>query len=132
MRGSNEVTSLYATRYAEGATIEDQLDGAEAAIRHRFSDARRIEPSFTMSIEGGAPHRARLYIVNIDGQRHLSLVSIAIVGEWVIKLRYTATAPDDEMQRQRELMAGAIMISALMKIDENPGSVVPGAGARRL
>jgi len=118
MRAPGETTSLYATRYPQGTSLREQLDGAEAAIRQRFRDARPHPPGLTVTVDGQPQHEERHFFVTLDGQRHLTTVSIAIVGEWVIKLRYTATAPDEEMVRQRELMAGVLMSATLMEIEK--------------
>lgn len=118
MRGADETTSLYATRYPQGTSLREQLDGAEAAIRQRFSDAQRRQPGLTITVDGERRYDERHFFITLDGERYLTMVSVALVGEWVIKMRYTATAPDDAMLRQRELMAGATMSAVLMKIEE--------------
>ena len=129
-RADGETTSLYATRYPEGTNLREQLGGAVAAIRHRFPDARQHQPELSVDAEG-LPQRAEAaFTITIDGQRYFTGVSVALAGEWVIKVRYTATAPDDETLRQRELMAGVLMIGALLEVA--PPAAQEPAGASPL
>jgi hypothetical protein len=105
--------TLYATRYPFPTTLDDQLRGAEAAIQRRFTDAERVELGVAQS---GAPQRASGFFVMRDGVRNFTAVSVARIGDWIIKQRYTAPAADEaaaEAAAEAARQAFAIVLSEI-------------------
>lgn len=115
-----EAYTLYATRYPLPTSAEEQIAGAEAAIRHRWPDARLYPSAMDVTVDGAPPSRTAEFIVMRDGVRSYTSAAVAIVNGWTIKLRYTAPAPDDDAARQAELIAGALFSSALTEILRRP------------
>jgi hypothetical protein len=120
-----EAQTIYATRYPGPTTLEDQLDGAVAAIRARI---RNLQPmQATMDIvpeETALPDQlsARFTYAGPNGIARYTRVSVAMVDGWVIKLRYTADAPEQNSLAQQDLMASFIWFSTLERMTQAPKS----------
>jgi hypothetical protein len=108
--------TLYATRYTPPITIEQSLADAEAGIRNRFSDARPTPTLLTMASEGLPASIARHFLISVQGEQWITSAIVAQSGEWIIKLRYSAPAPDNDGLMRGQLEAGAIFTLALMDI----------------
>ncbi|MBI1252277.1 MAG: hypothetical protein GC189_12495 [Alphaproteobacteria bacterium] len=91
------VHTLYATRHTPAPRLEDALAGAAAAIVTRYPDARPIEtpPHRAAAWRSyAAPENASAYfeITGADGEPLVMAVSVAQIGGWTYKLRYTGQA----------------------------------------
>jgi hypothetical protein len=115
-RNARESITLYATRYSIEAPLDEQIRGVEAAIRQRFPDAEPVAAAMVISSDALPPHRTTQFIVRPDGVRTYTRASVAQVGQWTIKLRYSITAPDAEAARQGELAANLAFTAALREI----------------
>jgi hypothetical protein len=105
--GTESVT-LYATRYSFETNLDELLQGAVAAIRHRFPDAQEL-PAPTSPSDQPAQRTAHFMATRpSDGARLYTRVTVAQVGQWAIKLRYSIVAPDADGARVGEAAAGAI------------------------
>lgn len=108
---------IFATRYPFGSTLEEQVTGVEAAIRHRDPDAVRYPGETIRNTEDGLPvRRSTRFIVTHDGVRTFTRASVARIGDWILKLRYSAPAPDDATAAQADAAAGLIFDGALGEI----------------
>jgi hypothetical protein len=109
-----ESATLYATRFSFDTSLDEQIDGAETAVRRRFPDAIPFAQSFEIASDTLPAHRTRQFLVTRqDGARMYTRASVAFVGEWVIKLRYSVLAADDEAARQGEAASNEIWTAAL-------------------
>ncbi len=84
--------TLYATRYPFASTLDEQLAGAEAALRQRFADAR---PTDIDTAAGSVPQRAAAFLISVNGAPRFTSVHVAQIGDWTIKQRYTQRAGTD-------------------------------------
>jgi hypothetical protein len=89
----NASITLYATRYPFASNLDEQLAGAEAAIRQRFTDAR--PSNVTTASAANVPQRASAFLIAMNGAPRFTSVHIAQIGDWTIKQRYTARAATD-------------------------------------
>lgn len=117
-RGDRHWITLYATRYPFETTLEDQIEGATAAIHSRFADAAPYPSTMDVISEGLPANRTAEFFVTHDGVRHFTSVSVAQLGEWTLKQRFTAPAPDDASARQAELFAAVSFAAALTRMLE--------------
>lgn len=115
-----EFITLYATRFPFRASLDEQIQGAEQAIHQRFADATPFPVSADTSQETLLAHRTVEFIVTREGARTYTRASIAQVGDWTIKLRYSVLAPDDDAARAGEQSAAAIFAGALQEIVARP------------
>lgn len=106
--GDGLAITLYATRYAPPGTARGALSDAEAAIRHRFADARPIEAFAVISVDGMPAPLVRHFLVTVREEQWLTSAIVAQHGDWTIKLRYSQRALDDAAVRAAQLQAGAI------------------------
>lgn len=105
-----QYVTAFATRYPFETNLDEQAAGAENAIRQRFPDAQPFAAS-------SAPaNRTVQFIVTRDGQRTYTSASLAQVGQWVIKLRFSAPAPDDNAARVAEAQASALFTAILAEL----------------
>jgi hypothetical protein len=109
-------TVLFATRFRFPTSLDEQVAGVETAIRQRYPDARPYLATRPISSDTLPAHRAAAFFVSRDGVRSFTSASVAQVGEWVIKLRYTAPAASDETARQAEAVAERMFAEALADI----------------
>ena len=109
----------FATRYPFGSTLEEQITGVEAAIRRRDPSAVRYPGATVRDTEDGLPlRRSTRFIIAHDGARLFTRASVARVGDWILKLRYTAPAPDDAAAAQADAAADLAFDGVLSQIIE--------------
>ena len=110
-------TRYFATRYPFGSTLEEQITGVEAAIRRRDPGAVRYGGETLRNTEDGLPtRRSTRFIITHDGVRTFTRASVARVGDWILKLRYSAPAPDDAAAAQADQLADSLFDGALSEI----------------
>lgn len=110
---------FFATRYPFGSTLEEQIAGVEAAIRRREPSATRYPGETVRSTDDGLPmRRTSRFIVTHDGARLFTSASVARIGDWIIKLRYTAPAPNDAAAAQADANAALAFDSTLREMIE--------------
>jgi hypothetical protein len=120
-RTGGEFTILYATRYPFNSTLQEQIAGAEAAIRQRFADAAPYPGAVEHVADDGLPlRRSTRFIVTREGQRYFTRASVARVGSWIIKLRYNVRAPDDAAAARADQAADALFDATLREILSPP------------
>jgi hypothetical protein len=116
-RDGSQVTLLYATRYPFNSTLQEQISGAEVAIRARAADASPYPGATERGMEDGLPvRRSTRFIATRNGERLFMRASVARVGSWIIKLRYNASAPDDAAAARADQLADALFDGALSEI----------------
>lgn len=115
---TNRSITLYATRYAPPISAPQALEEAEAGIRNRFSDARPTPPLLSLSTEGIPEQLTRHFLITLDDEQWVTSAYVAQQGDWIIKLRYTQRAIDQDELMQAQIEAGAIMTLALMEIQD--------------
>ncbi|MBL8546722.1 MAG: hypothetical protein JNL81_09660 [Hyphomonadaceae bacterium] len=107
----------FATRYPFGSTLEEQIAAVETAIRRRNPNAAPYPGATTRAPEDGLPlRRSTRFIVTHDGARQFTRASVARIGDWIIKLRYTAPAPDDAAAAAADAHADLAFDAALRDI----------------
>jgi hypothetical protein len=114
--------TLYATRYPQRTTIQEQIDIADGAILSRFADAAAHTQANEANTQSTVPAVHVRYIVTWNGERSFTRASVAIVGDWTIKMRYSAFAADDEAARQAEQAATLMFLQTLRDL-EPPGNL---------
>jgi hypothetical protein len=94
---SGEIYTFYVTRYPpqERFTAEDQMNGSMEIMLSRYPNAEIWAPPFEIALGEGAfvppeTFTGRLIYPGRDRQRYLTRVSIAQVGPWSLKMRYSA------------------------------------------
>jgi hypothetical protein len=111
---AGEQIKLYATRFPFATTVAQQVQGAAAAIQQHYPGARPYQMALRASADGLPPSQSAHFVVrNSDGAQEYTRVSVAIINGWVIKLRYTAPAADDETTQRDALIADRIWASVL-------------------
>jgi hypothetical protein len=122
MTDGRESITLYATRLPFASTLDELLGGANAALRSRFPNAQPYTATQETAADGITPplRTSQFLVWRADGARMYTRVSIAQVGAWVIKQRYTVLAPDDEAARQGEQASAMIFLGALGEIIAPP------------
>ncbi len=120
-RDGSEVTLIYATRYPFNSTLQEQIAGAEAAIRQRVPDASPYPGQVESGTADGLPlRRSTRFIATRNGERLFMRASVARIGSWIIKLRYNARAPDDAAAARADQLADALFDGALSEIINPP------------
>lgn len=113
----------FATRYPFGSTLEEQIAGTEAAIRRRDAAASPYPGAATRSTDDGLPlRRTTRFVVTHDGVRTFTRASVARVGDWILKLRYSAPAPNDAAAAEADQMADSLFDGALREIISPPAN----------
>jgi hypothetical protein len=110
---NGETVALFASRFSFATSLDQQMAGVEAAIRRHYPDAAPYAATIEIPSDTLPAHRTAAFIVTRDGARTFTSASVAQVGAWVIKLRYTARAPDDTAARAGERAAGQAFAAAL-------------------
>jgi hypothetical protein len=108
-------TTLYATRYAQPMSAEQALGEAVAGIQNRFQDAQRTPAIIQMSTESLPPLHVAHFFVTLEGDRWITSALVAQSGDWILKVRYTAPAPDEDAVRRHQLEASAMLAHALLR-----------------
>jgi hypothetical protein len=107
----------FATRYPFGSTLEEQLAGIESAIRRRDASAAPYPGETLRTSDDGLPdRRSARFIVTQDGARTFTRASVARVGDWILKLRFSAPAPDDAAAARADQLADSLFDGALTEI----------------
>lgn len=113
---NGETIVLFASRFPFATSLDQQIGGVEGAIRRHYPGARPYAATIEIPSDTLPAHRTSAFIVTREGARTFTSASVAQVGDWVIKLRYTAPAPDDAAARARERAAGRAFAAALAEI----------------
>lgn len=109
-----EQIKLYATRFPFTTTVAQQVQGASAAIAQHFPGARPYQMALRASADGLPPSQSAHFVVQgRDGVQEYTRVSVAMINGWVIKLRYTAPAADDETVQRDALVADRVWAGVL-------------------
>lgn len=105
-----ERVTVYATRYSFATSLEEQITGASAALRRSFPNASALPGPASMAAAGGLPPSvaARFGYANAGGEPMFWRTTIAMVGDWVIKVRYQTVAPDAAARQSAERAAEAV------------------------
>lgn len=111
----NVFVTLYATRFGFETTLDEQLAGAADAIRQRYPDARPLPATGDVS-EAGVPAQSTHFLVTRNGVQMYTRASVAQIGQWVIKLRYSAPAPDGAAAAAAEQTATALWRATLQEM----------------
>lgn len=112
----HETIRLFATRFPFATTLRAQIDGASAVITRQHPDARPFPFSTAIAATGLPESSSAHFIVTNDGVRTYTRVSVAIIGEWVIKMRYTSPAADDTAAREAAQLSGRFWASVLQEL----------------
>lgn len=115
-----EFRTLYATRFPYRTNVEEQIAGAVDAIRTRFPEAQGFPPVQPDNTTQIPPRRSTQFIVMRDGRRFYTHASVAQVGDWIIKLRYSVYAADEAEARRGEEMARGLFEEALRQLEAPP------------
>lgn len=115
---SDQWTTVYATRYPQPKSAEQALAEAVAGVRQRFSDARPTAAIIQMTTETLPPLHVAYFFVTIEGERWITSALVAQSGEWILKVRYTAPAPDEDAVRRHQLEASAMLTHALLRAEQ--------------
>lgn len=107
---------LFATRFSFATSLDEQIRGVETAIRQRYPDAQPHEATREIASDTLPAHRTTAFVVTRNGVRCFTSASVTQVGDWVIKLRYTAPAGSAEAASQAEAVAGRAFAAALTDI----------------
>lgn len=109
---------LYATRYSFRTTLEEQINGAIAAVRQASPDARDYAPTIAQGFPGLPTTRSADFFITRprDHAQMYSHLSVAMISGWVYVLRYSAPAVDGDAAHQGELAAHALWQSTLGEI----------------
>lgn len=109
---------LYATRYSFRTTLDEQINGAIAAIRRTAPDARDYAPTISQAFPGPPATRQADFLLTraSDHAQMYSHVSVAMISGWVYVLRYNTPAADAAAARQGEAAAHALWQSTLAEI----------------
>lgn len=117
MNESGAQVRYFATRYPFGSTLEEQLAGVEAAIRRRDRSATSYPGETLRTSNDGLPdRRSARFIVTENGTRTFTRASVARVGDWIVKLRLSAPAPDDAAAARVDQLADSLFDGALAEI----------------
>lgn len=118
----HQAITLYATRYSPAVSLQGAMADADAAIRNRFTDARPTPALLSMSSEGLPEVHAQHYVITLRDEQWLTSVFLAQSGDWIIKLRFTQRALDQEALMPAQLEGNAIMMLALTDLAGQPPS----------
>ena len=113
-----EFVTLYATRYPDGRSLDDVMQGAEAAIRDRFPGATPAPATVIIGSEALPEQRTRHFIVESGGQRQFTSVAIAQANGWTYKVRYTSLLDSGADMMQYQLRAGLELTGVLLELEE--------------
>lgn len=115
--GTESIT-LYATRFSFEVTPQELIEGASTAIHQRFPGAREL-PSPTGTSDPALPASSSAqFLVTRDGAPTFTRVTVTIVGQWAIKLRYSLLAPDESAVQRGEAAATRIWNATLSELTQ--------------
>ncbi|MEZ5956556.1 MAG: hypothetical protein R3C27_05005 [Hyphomonadaceae bacterium] len=107
----------FATRYPFGSTLEEQIAGVERVILRRDPAAAPYPgPVVSDSTDGLPIRRTTRFILTQNGTRLFTSASVARIGDWILKLRYTAPAADDTAVAEADANAALAFDAALRQI----------------
>jgi hypothetical protein len=107
---------LFATRYSFATSLDEQARGAGGVIERLYAGAQPFRVAQPVSANGLPPHRTVAYLVERGGVRSFTSASIAQIGDWVFKLRYTAPAADADAARAAAADAEGAFTETLQQI----------------
>ncbi|MGD9967281.1 MAG: hypothetical protein AB7T59_12215 [Hyphomonadaceae bacterium] len=113
---------LFATRYSFDTSLDEQLRGASAVIERLHPGARPFTVALPVADQSLPPHRSVAYVIESGGASSFTSVSVAKIGEWVFKLRYTASAADAEAARAAAAAAERTFAETLHQIVARGGA----------
>jgi len=113
-----ESFTFYATRFSFETSLDELMRGATQAIHQRFPDARELPSPASAGGVLPASRSAHYMVTRQDGALMYTRVTVAMVGQWAIKLRYTVLAPDDEAARRGEAAAAALWNATLSELTQ--------------
>jgi len=111
-----ETVVLFATRFSFTTSLDEQINGVADAIRRRYPEAQPAPAVRPIISDTLPPHRSSAFYISREGARCLTSVSVAQVGDWIIKLRYTAPAPNEAAARAAEQNAERRFNEALQAV----------------
>lgn len=114
----NQARTLYATRYPGDVTATAAMADAVAGIANRFADARPTPALLRMTSENLPEPLIQHFLITLRGEQWITSAFVARSGDWVIKLRYSTLAADEDAIRVAQLEASAIFALALTQIAE--------------
>jgi hypothetical protein len=109
-------TTIYATRYNPRKSAEDALAEAVAGIRHRFPEAHPTPTALSITTEGMPASLVANFLVQVRGERWLTSATVAQSGDWIVKLRFSARALEDDALLRTQLEAGAMFAATLLRM----------------
>ena len=116
--------TLEAVRLAPGETLDSVFEGSVRDITFE-QEARPHEPEGVVvrlapDVGGAAPPEPRTagYLVRRAEGEVYSRVSVAVVGDWVIRQRFEAPAARAE---EAEMLAGVVMSTTLIDLASRAG-----------
>jgi hypothetical protein len=116
---------LFATRFSFPTSLQEQIEGAAGVIERLYPGAQAFRTPRAINDAGLPAHRTVAYLVARDGAQSLTSASVAQVGDWVFKLRYTAPAGDAEAARAAANAADRLFAETLRQIVESRGAHNP-------
>ena len=125
-RPSGFAQKLEAVRLGSGESLETVFEGSVRNITSQRRDARAYEGPLTqIRIEpqpgGPQPAEARTarYLLSKNGSEVFSMVSVAVVGDWVVRQYLEAPAAQAE---EADMLAGVVMSTTLIDLAERRAS----------
>lgn len=115
---ADQARTLYATRYPGEITPAQAMADAVASIRNRFADARPTSARLHMQSEDLPDVMDRHFLITLRDEQWLTSVFVAAHEGWIIKLRFTARAVDEDAIRAAQLEANAAFTVALLRLVE--------------
>lgn len=109
---------LFATRFPFDTSLDQQAHGAATAIERLYPGAQPFRGAQPVADQGLPPHRTIAYLVERQGARSFTSASVAKIGDWVFKLRYTSPAADADAARAASAAAERTFSAALREIVE--------------
>lgn len=115
---ADQARTLYATRYPGEVTGAQALADAVASIRNRFADARPTPARLHMRTDGLPDILDQHFLITLREEQWITSVFVAAHNGWIIKMRFTTRAVDEDAVTAAQLEANALFTLALMKIVE--------------
>ncbi len=115
---ADQARTLYATRYPGEITPAQAMADAVASIRNRFADAQPTPARLHMRSEGLPDVLDQHFLIMLREEQWLTSVFVAEHDGWIIKLRFTMRAIDEDAIRAAQLEANAAFTVALLRLAE--------------